>query len=133
MKSALRLPASPGLRKRQISLVIGALVLLCLVTACVDETPRVTVGKEFPIERSIAIKRHDSTTKDVLELLGEPYRETSGPGRLKRWRYYSRTVTKKAILFFFEGETQVKEDELIIVFDGTVVQSIKRSSDTYNE
>jgi hypothetical protein len=119
---------------------IGSLAILVLIAcvcgspiACVDETPRVTTGKQFPIEHTSGIRRHISTTKDVLELLGDPYEKKRLDGRRKRWRYYSITKTKNSILFFFEGSTSVREEEVVIVFDGSLVESIKKSSDNYSE
>ncbi|MBW1808259.1 MAG: hypothetical protein JRJ87_08695 [Deltaproteobacteria bacterium] len=120
-------------KKRLVMFLAAVFISSGLFTACVDDTPRVTVGREFPIERVVALKRHTSTTKDVLELMGEPYKKEDKSGRLKTWRYYFRKVTKEAIFFFFEGETQVKEGELIIVFDGPLIESITKSLDTYTQ
>ena len=116
-----------------LALLIAGILFMGFSSACVDTKPRITVGKQFPIERAVAIKRHQSTTKDVKELLGEPYRKETRPGQIERWRYYCRTETQNAILLFIEGDVTVKEDELIITFDGKIVESIKRTSDTYNE
>jgi outer membrane protein assembly factor BamE (lipoprotein component of BamABCDE complex) len=120
-----------GINKRLALFLAGVFCFSGLFIACVDDTPRVTVGREFPIERVVALKRHVSSKKDVLELMGEPYKKTTKSGRLKEWRYFFRKETKEAVFFFFEGETQVKEGELIIVFDGPLVESLTKNMDTY--
>jgi len=120
-----------GINKRLVLFLVAVLCFSSIFVACVDDTPRVTVGREFPIERVVALKRHSSSKKDVLELMGEPYKKETKAGRLKEWRYFFRKETKEAVFFFFEGETQVKEGELIIVFDGPLIESITKNLDTY--
>ena len=131
MKGAL--PARFTGRLGGLAILAFSVGLCGFPLACVDETPRVTTGKQFPIERTSGIRRHISTTKDVLELLGDPFEKKNLPGRHKRWRYYSISKTKIRILFFFEGSTSVQEDEVVIVFDGSLVESIEKSSDNYSE
>lgn len=129
---ALVSASSPG-RLGGLAIVLLIVGLGFFPAGCVDETPRVTTGKAFPIERANAIRRHISTTRDVLDLLGQPFEKKRLEGRRKRWRYYSITKTKNSILFFFEGSTNVHEEELIIVFDGSLVESVEKHSDSYSE
>ncbi len=127
------LPARSAGRMGGLAILALSVGLCGFPLACVDENPRVTMGKQFPKERANAIRRHISTTKDVLELLGDPFDKKKLSGRRKRWRYYSISKTKTRILLFFEGSTSVQEDEVVIVFDGSLVESIEKSSDNYSE
>ena len=73
MKTGNYKPLPGSIHKRFVLFLVAVFCFSGLLVACVDDTPRVTVGREFPIERVVALKRHVSTTKDVLELMGEEY------------------------------------------------------------
>lgn len=121
-------------RKRMIR--FGAcLFLLAGVSlgACVDETPRVARGRDFPIERMAALKKGISTQASVQELLGEPYRKEKMPERRERWQYFVRWEATHAILGIIPGSVDVTEKQLEIVFDGNFVESFQKEINNYSE
>lgn len=100
---------------------------------CFEAEPRVTLGRDFPLERVPAIKRHLSTHKDVEGLMGPPYRKETLPGARSRWRYYMRREQATRILWIFPSATHVTENRLEITFDGPMVESISKSSKNFRE
>ncbi len=114
-----------------------ALAVVCsfaiLGPACIDTTPRVTEGKDFPEQRLVAIRRQKSTVKDVVELLGEPYEKKTFSERKQRWRYYYRRETKTAVFDLFEGPTQVRECNVNIEFDGALVDHVTQKTDNFED
>jgi outer membrane protein assembly factor BamE (lipoprotein component of BamABCDE complex) len=115
---------------------LGACLLVLAgvsLSACVDETPRIARGRDFPIERMAAIKKGISTQASVQELLGEPYRKEKMPERRERWQYFVRWEATHAILGIIPGSVDVTEKQLEIVFDGNFVESFQKEINNYSE
>lgn len=109
-------------------------ILLALVTAgCFEAEPEVTLGRDFPLERVPAIKRHTSTKKDVETLMGPPYRKEVLPAGREKWRYYMRKEQATRILWIIPSATAVTINRLEIVFDGPVVESLEKESKNFKE
>ena len=115
--------------QRALLLVLAA----CFLTGCFESEPEVTLGRDFPLERVPAIKRHTSSKKDVENLMGPPYRKETLPAGRAKWRYYMRKEQATYILWFIPSGTHVTENRLTVVFDGPVVESIEKSSKTFSE
>ena len=109
------------------------LVLWLCASACINEDPRVVVGREFPIERLSAIQKGISTRAGVRDLFGEPYKTERLSDRQERWRYFMRRERQNAILFVIPGSLEVTENEVNIVFDGNFVESVDRQVNEYTE
>jgi outer membrane protein assembly factor BamE (lipoprotein component of BamABCDE complex) len=107
--------------------------LLAFGTACIDESTRVTAGKEFPIERMVAIQKGISTRTTVRELMGPPLKTIRIDDRQEKWRYYVRREQTHAILWVLTGSTDVWEIELEITFDGNFVEIIDPTKLIYQE
>jgi hypothetical protein len=119
---------------RSRTMRIGLLCALAFsLAACIDETPRITAGKDFPFERLVGIRRGISTEKDVRELMGEPYRKDQLSERRQLWRYYMKKEQKSAVLGFLPTGTHVTETELKIILDGGLVESVAKDSQAYRE
>lgn len=103
------------------------------LSACVDETPRVTRGRDFPLERMAAIKKGISTQASVQELLGEPYRKEKLPDRRERWQYFVRWETQHAILGIIPGSVDIAEKQLDVTFDGNFVDSFSKEINNFSE
>ena len=113
-----------------IALAVAALVAL---TSCSVSDPKVTIGRDFPFERLVAIHEGRTTKRQVEEILGKPYKEEKlGPRKL-RWRYYSREESVKRALFFIIMTTYVTEREAVLTFDGAFVDSLEKSHHQYTE
>jgi hypothetical protein len=110
---------------------------LCAVplgtAGCFEAEPQVTLGRDFPLQRIPAIKRHLSTHKDVEDVMGPPYRKETLPGNRTKWRYYMRKEQATRILWIFPSATHVTENRLEITFQGSLVESIKKSSKSFSE
>jgi len=107
--------------------------MLCLLTACSEEDPKVTIGKEFPFARIGAIKRGVSTERDVLELLGEPLEKEEISDHEERWRYYMKKERRQMVLWVIPTKSLVTENEFIVLLDGSIVKSIEKDSQSYEE
>ena len=119
-------------RGRSIWVLAVLLGMLCL-TACVEEEPRVTIGKEFPFARTGAIKRGVSTERDVLDLLGEPFEKEVISDHEERWRYHMKKERRHMVLWVIPSKTLVTENEFIVYLDGSIVKSIEKDSQSYEE
>lgn len=116
--------------------VFGTLALLTAVSglsACSTSDPTITIGKKFHFERLSAIQEGRTTKRQVKELLGEPYKKEQLAPRREKWRYYYRQESSKTFALFINMETYVTENELIIMFDGAFVDSIKKDFNQYTE
>ena len=110
-----------------------ALAALMAATACSVSDPKVTIGRDFPFERLVAIHEGRTTKRQVEEILGMPYKEEKlGPRKL-RWRYYSREESVKRALFFIPMTTYVTEREAVLTFEGAFVESLDKSHHQYTE
>ncbi len=118
-----------------LGVAMAGVILLGLgsLPACSISDPKVTIGREFPIERMVAIKKSRTTKKQVTDLLGKPYKVEKLEGRKERWRYYSREESVQRVFFFIATKTFVNEHEAIINFDGAFVDSFKKESHNYTE
>lgn len=105
----------------------------CLVAGCFEAEPEVTVGRDFPMERVPAIKRHTSGKKDVEDIMGPPYRKETLPAGREKWRYYMRKEQSTRILWIIPSATHVTENYLNITFDGPVVESLEKESKNFEE
>jgi outer membrane protein assembly factor BamE (lipoprotein component of BamABCDE complex) len=105
-----------------------------LMTAgCFEAEPEVTLGRDFPLERVPAIRRHTSSKKDVENLMGPPYRKETLPAGRENWRYYMRKEQATRILWIFPSGTHITENHLTITFDGPVVESLEKKSKNFKE
>ncbi len=122
-----------------VSAVTGVLLALAMLTwaggmsACSTSDPKVTIGKKFHFERLSAIQEGRSTKRQVEELLGQPYKKEQLAPRREKWRYYYREEFSKTFALFINMETYVTEKELIIIFDGAFVDSIKKNFTQFTE
>jgi hypothetical protein len=108
----------------------------CLVfftAGCFEAEPEVTLGRDFPMERVPAIKRHTSSKKDVENVMGPPWRKEVLPAGRERWRYYMRKEQATKILWIIPSATVVTVNTLNITFDGTVVESLEKESKNFEE
>jgi outer membrane protein assembly factor BamE (lipoprotein component of BamABCDE complex) len=103
------------------------------LAGCFEAEPQVILGRDFPMERVPAIKRHASNKKDVEDIMGPPYRKETLPASRSRWRYYMRKEQATRILWIFPSATHVTENRLEITFDGSLVESIEKSSKNFSE
>ena len=101
--------------------------------ACSVSDPEVTIGREFPIERMVAIRKGRTTQNQVEDLLGKPYKVVKLEGRKERWRYYSHEESVERFMFFISLKTFISEHEAIIDFDGVFVDSFKKESTNFTE
>jgi hypothetical protein len=109
-------------------------MLLALMAAgCFEAEPEVTLGRDFPLERVPAIKRHTSTKKNVKAIMGPPYRKETLPAGREKWHYYMRKEQATYILWVLPSATHVYETRMEITFDGSAVESIEKSSKTFSE
>lgn len=122
-------------RSTRIWATIGGLMLVgCLgLGACVDETPHVTRGRDFPLERMSALKKGISTQASVQELMGEPYRKDRLPDRREKWQYFVRWETQHAILGIIPGSVDVTEKQLEVTFDGNFVDTFQKEVNNFSE
>jgi len=109
------------------------LTLAFITSGCFEAEPEVTLGRDFPMERVPAIKRHTSTKKEVKDLLGPPYRQETLPAGREKWRYYMRKEQSTRILWIFPSATHITENHLTITFDGPVVESLEKKSKNFEE
>ena len=119
-----------------LSLALCLVAALCAVpfgAGCFESDPEVTLGRDFPLERVPAIKRHTSSKKDVENLMGPPYRKETLPAGRAKWRYYMRKEQATYILWFIPSSTQVYETRMTLVFEGPVVESLEKSSTSFSE
>ena len=100
---------------------------------CFEAEPEVVIGREFPLERVPAIRRHMSSKKDVEDIMGPPYRKETLPGRQTKWRYYMRKEQANYILWVFPSSIHITETRMEIVFDGSIVESLEKSSNNFSE
>ncbi len=113
---------------------LGLMLLAWLgLSACVDETPRVTRGRDFPLERMAAIKKGISTQASVQELMGEPYRKEKLTDRRERWQYFVRWEAQHAILGVIPGSVDVTEKQLEVTFEGNFVDSFSKEINNFSE
>lgn len=115
---------------RRCALGLGLLVCADLLAGC-WQVERVSAGREFPYSRARVIKKNLFTTRDVRQLLGEPLQVEKLAARLTRWRYFCRRESARRILLFFDNNVHVTEQEVVITFDGTLVNDIKSKIETY--
>jgi len=123
-------------RASLLVLAVSFLAALCAVpfgAGCFEAEPQVTLGREFPLQRVPAVKRHASTKKDVEDIMGPPHRKETLPGNRTKWRYYMRKEQATYILLFIPSSTHVTETRMDIVFDGPVVESLEKSSRSFSE
>jgi hypothetical protein len=109
------------------------LSLAVLLAGCFESEPEVTLGRDFPLERVPAIKRHTSTKKDVEKIMGPPYRKETLPAGREKWRYYMRKEQATRILWIIPSATVVTTNRLEITFDGPVVESLEKESKNFEE
>ena len=119
-------------------LVLAAFFLtaLCAVpfgAGCFKADPEVVLGREFPLERVPAIKRHVTSKKSVEDIMGPPHRKETLPGNRTKWRYYMRKEQATYILGFIPSSTHITETRMEIVFDGHIVESLEKSSNNFSE
>jgi len=107
--------------------------LVLVAAGCFESEPEVTLGRDFPMERIPAIKRHTTTKKDVEDILGPPYRKEVLPAGREKWRYYMRKEQATRILWILPSATVVTINRLNIVFDGPVVESLEKESKNFKE
>lgn len=107
--------------------------LVLIVGGCFESEPEVTLGRDFPLERVPAIKRHTSTKKDVENIMGPPYRKEVLPAGREKWRYYMRKEQATYILWILPSATVVTTNRLEITFDGPVVESLEKESKSFEE
>ena len=123
--------------KRAFLLVMAlALAALCAVpfgAGCFETEPEVVLGREFPLERVPAIKRHVTSKKGVEDIMGPPHRKETLPGNQTKWRYYMRKEQATYILWFIPSSTHITETRMEIVFDGSIVESLEKSSKNFSE
>lgn len=112
-----------------LTLVLGG---FCL-PGCFESDPKVTIGREFAIERMVAVQKGKSSKRQVQDLLGKAYKiEKLGP-RKERWRYYSREEVIERVLGLIPTKTHVTVHEVYITFDGAFVGEIAKESNSYVE
>jgi len=109
------------------------LSLAVLVCGCFQAEPEVTLGRDFPLERVPAIKRHTSTKQNVEAIMGPPYRKETLPAGRSKWRYYMRKEQATRILWIFPSATVVTINRLNITFDGPVVESLEKEAKNFKE
>ena len=100
---------------------------------CFEAEPEVVLGREFPLERVPAIKRHLTTKKGVENIMGPPPRKETLPGNRSKWRYLMRKEQATYILGFIPSSTHVHETRMQITFDGPIVESLEKSSRNFSE
>ena len=105
----------------------------CLLASCDQEDPQNIIGKDFSMVRHVAIKQGVTTMKEVEGLLGRPFRVESRPNGKSRWHYYVRKESTTYMLGIFPSSTRVIEHRLDIVFDGPLVFSIDRESNSFTK
>jgi hypothetical protein len=103
------------------------------LTGCFEAEPEVVIGREFPLERVPAIKRHVTSKKSVEDIMGPPYRKETLPGRQTKWRYYMRKEQATYVLWVFPSSIHITETRMEIVFDGSIVESLEKSSSNFSE
>jgi len=102
------------------------------LSACTQGDPTVAVGREFPMERSVAVKK-GSSKREVEDLLGPPWRVTKLDERREQWRYYARIEVPQRILYVIPNRTDIKEQELTLIFVGNFVDIIDKNTNNYAE
>lgn len=114
-------------------LILGVLLAGAAgLPACTEGSARVAVGREFPMERVVAIRK-GSSKREVEDLLGPPWRVTQEEGRRERWRYYARIEKPQTILLVIPNGAEVTERELILVFEGNFVEIIDKKIHHHRE
>jgi outer membrane protein assembly factor BamE (lipoprotein component of BamABCDE complex) len=104
------------------------LLILAAALACSPQV-EITAGKLFPVQRARVIKKH-FTSEDVRSLLGEPLSVRQLDGRRSQWRYFYRQETSKPALYVFSREKEILEHEVLLIFDGNLVEEVNVSSQT---
>jgi outer membrane protein assembly factor BamE (lipoprotein component of BamABCDE complex) len=104
----------------------------CLV-ACSVGDPQVTIGRQFPMERLVAVQKGKTSKRQVEELLGKPYKVDQLETRKERWRYYAREETVQRFAYLIPLKTFVTETEVVITFDGAFVDIIDKHKSQYTE
>ncbi len=123
----------PGWSVRRAGRLLGlALAGLLGLAACTEGDPQVTVGRQFAMERTVAVKK-GSSKREVEDLLGPPWRVTRLDDRREQWRYYARVETPQRILLVIPDKTRIQELELTLVFEGNFVEIIDKSTTHYAE
>ncbi len=102
------------------------------LAGCSVSDPKVTIGRDFPFARLVAIREGKSSKRQVEGILGKPYKVDKLGPRRERWRYYSREESVKRFLFI-PLTTYVVEREVRLAFDGAFVESIDKQQSQYTE
>jgi outer membrane protein assembly factor BamE (lipoprotein component of BamABCDE complex) len=112
-----------------LALLSGGLSL----SGCFESDPKVTIGREFAIERMVAVQKGKSSKRQVEDLLGKAYKVEKLGSRKERWRYYSREEVVERVLGLIPNKTYVTVHEVYITFDGTLVEGVAKESNSYIE
>ena len=119
--------------KRAFLLALALVLTTFFLADCFESEPEVVIGREFPLERVPAIKRHVTSKKSVEDLMGPPHRKETLPGNRAKWRYYMRKEQATYILWLIPSSTHITETRMEIVFDGSIVESLEKSSNNFSE
>ncbi|NOZ87451.1 MAG: outer membrane protein assembly factor BamE [Deltaproteobacteria bacterium] len=111
---------------RRLIFILGPGAVLAMLLGC-DTRPRVELleGRFFEEVRIVALHKGKTTKKDVLDLLGPPWRKT-GPPQAEEWEYYARyrRVPAKILGVFSKGRAKVMFRRMTIKFEANVVEHV---------
>ena len=110
------------------------MVVLSFTKKDTDPEVQVLEGRFFEAVRVIAIHKGKTTKKDVLDLLGEPWRKHGTPER-EEWEYFVRyrKVPPKVLGLFSKGEAKVMYRRMVVRFEGNLVDYVFREGSTPDE